>query len=379
MATVMIGADICPIGDNVPLLQAGNKQALYHDLIPEMEKADLRLANLECPFITAPSPIRKTGPVFGASNDCINGIVAGGINVLCLANNHIMDHGEAGLRNTLQTCARAGISTVGAGENLAAARRMLIQRVAGVRVAILAMAEHEFSIATPNSWGANPLDVIDYVRNVRERRSEFDYLIVLFHGGDEFLVPSPRVQDTCRFLVEMGANAVIVQHPHDLGGYENYRGGHIVYGQGALIMDEGIYRNRESFHEGYLVRLTIASDFKSEMEIVPFGQSDPTPGARRLSGAREQRFREGLAKKCEQVLDDAFVLTQWLEFCERTKHGYLSALLGHNRILRKLNARGLMTRSLYGKQQLLSVRNLVCCETHREAVETIFNHKLFRF
>jgi poly-gamma-glutamate synthesis protein (capsule biosynthesis protein) len=144
-------------------------------------------------------------------------------------------------------------------------------------------------------------------------------------------------------------------------------------------MDEGIYRNRASFHEGFLVKLKIRDDFRSTMELVPFGQSDPLPGARKLGGERARIFSETMARKSKLILDDAFVLTQWLEFCEKHKHGYLSALLGHNRVIRKLNIQGMLTRLLYGKQQMLSVKNLVSCETHREAIETIFNHQLVRF
>ena len=151
--------------------------------------------------------------------------------------------------------------------------------VKDIRVGILAVAEHEFATATKNSPGANPLDLMDYVRNVNGRRGEIDYLIVLLHGADEFYVPSPRIQDTCRFMIEMGANAVVVQHPHCLGGYEQYLGGHIIYGQGALVMDEPIYRPLKSFHEGFLVKLSITAGAASTMDIVPFVQSDPVPGA----------------------------------------------------------------------------------------------------
>lgn len=379
MASLLIAADICPIGNNVPLLKAGDAQALYNDLLPELQSADLRLANLECPLVRQLSPIRKTGPVFDAPPECLNGIKAGGFDLLCVSNNHILDHGEAGLQSTLQACRSAGVATVGAGANLEVAGRMWIREVAGVRVGVVAMAEHEFSIATATTWGANPLDLIDFVRVLRANKNRYDYLVVLVHGGDEFLVPSPRIKKTCRFLVEMGANAVIVQHPHDLGGHEDYLGGHIVYGQGALLMDEGIYRNRASFHHGYLVRLNIDAGFCSKMSIVPFGQSDPHPGARRLQGARADEFKAMLDKRSTQILDDAFVLTQWLEFCERTKHSYLSTLLGHNRVIRKLNYRGILTRLLYGKQQMLSVKNIVGCETHREAVETILSHRLVHF
>lgn len=46
----------------------------------------------------------------------------------------------------------------------------------------------------------------------------------------EFQSVTPRVQRLCRFLVEWGTSAVIVQHPHALGGWEEYHGAWIVYG-----------------------------------------------------------------------------------------------------------------------------------------------------
>jgi poly-gamma-glutamate capsule biosynthesis protein CapA/YwtB (metallophosphatase superfamily) len=376
MTTVIVGADICPIEGNRPYFIKGDAQSLFHDLLGELENADLVVANLECPFIEAPTPIFKTGPVFGLESACINGISKAGIDVLALANNHIMDHGAAGLQNTLKVCARAGVATVGAGENVAAARRIFIRQIGTIRVAVLALAEHEFSIATEQTPGANPLDIIDYTRNVSRSRHAFDYLIVLLHGSDEFHVPTPRIKETCHFFAEMGANAVIVQHPHCLGGYETYRGSHIVYGQGALVMDEAIYRNRKSFHEGFLVKLSIADDASSRMEIVPFVQSDPAPGARRLPAADEERFRQDLAQKSAAIMDDAFVESEWVKFCDDRKHDYISCLLGHNRVFHKLNSRGWLTRLLYGKRPLLGVRNLVSCETHREVLETIFNKRL---
>jgi poly-gamma-glutamate capsule biosynthesis protein CapA/YwtB (metallophosphatase superfamily) len=376
MATVIIAADICPLGVNLPLLKAGDAGGLLNDLLEEFEKADVSVANLECPLIENASPIEKTGPTFGEGSACINGIKAAGIEVLCLANNHILDHGPSGLKNTLEVCARAGIATVGAGENLRAARRILVEQVGRLRIGILAVAEHEFSIATQESWGANPLDLIDFVRNVKEHRDDFDYLIVLLHGSDEFHVPTPRIQNTCRFMVEMGANAVIVQHSHCLGCSEQYQGGHIIYGQGALIMDEAIYRDLRSFHEGFLVKLLIAEDASSKMEIVPFVQSDPVPGARRMEPAREQVFRRAVKEKSKAIQDEAYVRAQWLRFCEENKHDYLSALLGHNRILRRLNVGGWLEKLLYTRRALLGVRNVVCCETHREAIETIFTRRM---
>ena len=376
MRRIIVGADICPIGGNQSYFKAGDAVSLFHELLPEFEVADLVVANLECPLVDQATPILKTGPSFGEPSECINGIKQAGIDLLALANNHIMDHGPAGLKNTLKVCASAKILTVGAGENLDAARRILVKDLHGVRVGILALAEHEFSIATKKSWGANPLDLIDYVRNVKQHEDEYDYLIVLLHGGDEFHVPSPRLRDTCRFMIEMGANAVIVQHSHCLGGYEQYHGGHIVYGQGALVMDEGIYRNLKIFHEGFLVKLFIAEDASSKMELVPFVQSDPAPGARRMGREQEAQFLRRLEEKAGALQNDNYVEDNWLKFCEKGKHDYMSCLLGHNRILAKLNARGFVEKFFYGRKALLRARNIACCETHQEVIDTIFKHRM---
>lgn len=376
MTTIIIGADICPIESNLPYFKAGDARNLFNDLLPEFATADLTIANLECPLIRNSSPIFKTGPVFGEDGDCINGIREAGIDVLNLANNHILDHGAAGLESTLRVCASAGILTVGAGENLAEARWILVRKLGNLRVGILAMAEHEFSIATRKSWGANPLNLVDFVRNVGGRKDDFDYLIVLLHGGDEFFVPSPRIKDICHFIIEMGANAVIVQHPHCLGGYEQYQGSHIVYGQGALIMDEKIYRSSRSFHEGFLVKLQISDDGDSEMELMPLTQSDSGHGARKMTGERKRQFLRLLEERSLAIRDDAYVNQEWIRFCDEHKQDYLSTVLGHGRIMRRLNRLVWLRNLLYGGRKLLGVRNVVCCETHREALETIFDHRL---
>jgi poly-gamma-glutamate synthesis protein (capsule biosynthesis protein) len=377
VARILIGGDICPIGCNRPLFRDGDAEALFHDLLHDFGEADLVIANLECPLVEERTPIAKTGPVFGEAPACINGIKAAGIDVLCLSNNHILDHGPKGLESTLAACARAGISTVGAGATLAAARQVLVRDVRGIRVGVLAMAEHEFSIATASTGGANPLDLIEYVRNVSNNRDLVDYLIVLLHGAPEFLtVPSPRLKDTCHFLVEIGANAVVVQHPHSFGGYETYLGSPIVYGQGALVMDEPVYRGLKSFHEGILVALTIAQDGTSSMEPVPLVQSDCVPGARRMPAERATAFLRELSAKSRAILDDEYVREEWRRFCEERKHGYLSAVLGHNRLMRRLTRNGRLARLLYGSRRLLATRNVVCCETHREALETIFEKEM---
>lgn len=372
MPTVIVGADICPIERGRPLFEAGDAPTLFNDLLPDLQAADFSIVNLECPLITQPSPIPKTGPTFGESPRCIAGLKAAGIRAVGLANNHIMDHGPQGLASTLDACRTAGIATVGAGPDLTHAAQPLLVQLGPIRLAILAVAEREFSIAGDSKPGANPLDLIATTRRLNSLRNETDFRIVLYHGGDEFLVPSPRVQDTCRFLVEMGADAVFVQHPHVLGGIETHRQRPIVYGQGALVMDEAIYRARASFHEGFLARLNLTKDAPPHLDIIPFEQFNPAPGARRLPPDRDHAFRRGLEERSARLADPAAVAREWREFCLRNQHSYMSSMLGHGRILSRLNRSGLVTRWLHPRWALLQSRNVALCENHREVVQTLF-------
>lgn len=376
MASVLIGGDICPIERNEPAFIAGDVQALFGDALPLFAEADLVVANLEGPFIKRPTPIRKTGPTFGFPPSAIRGIRDAGIRLLGIANNHAFDHGAEGLQSTIATCQEAGIATVGAGCDRAAAQQLHVHHAAGCRVAVLAVAEREFSIAPEHDWGCNPLDLMTFVRMMRQRRSDFDHLIVLFHGAAEFHAPTPRVQETCRFLVEEGASAVIVQHPHILGGVESWKDGCIVYGQGALLMDEAIYRNLASFHEGILVNLKLVPGEPPDLRLIPFRQSGTLPGLQILHGAEEEGVRSRLNARSARIQDPSFVKAEWQDFCHRIAPGAMASLLGHGKISRTLGLSQWWVRKMNQKGTLLGVSNMVRCETHREKLETLFETTL---
>ena len=118
MVSILIGGDICPMGRIQNAFIEGNADEIFHDLLEEIVGADLSVVNLECPLISQETPIAKAGPVLGANSSCVRGFAAAKWNVLNLANNHIFDHGTMGLRETIDTIERAGMSVVGAGMNI---------------------------------------------------------------------------------------------------------------------------------------------------------------------------------------------------------------------------------------------------------------------
>jgi len=165
---------------------------------------------------------------------------------------------------------------------------------------------------------------------------------------------------------------VICQHSHCPGCSEDYAGGHIVYGQGNLIFDSYPHR-QETWCKGYLVSLSIKLDSTSEMEIIPYIQSDARIGARRLEKNEEENFRRDLENQSALIRNDDFVEKQWKYFCEKYRYPYFSGLRGHNRLVRGINKLFHFSDIFYSKNSLLTLQNVIRCEAHREVIETILS------
>ena len=374
MSTIIIGGDVCPRGKVENAFKNGEEEKILNDLLPVFKDADFRLINLECPLITNESPIEKDGPILDAQIDTVNGLKAIGVDAVNLANNHILDHGNEGVKSTIESCKKYEIDFFGAAKNLEEAQKPLIKIIGGKRFCFMGVAEHEFSIAKDDNWGANPLDPIKIVRTLKMYRSSFDYLIVLVHGGKEYYRnPTPKQQDFCRFLVEEGADAVICQHSHCAGTYEHYNDKPIVYGQGNFIF-ENLGRNTKMWNEGFLVSLAFNKE-KITTNFIPFTQSKGKLGVLLMQGKEKKEFLKNLEERSKKITSTQYIKDQWLELCKKEKYLYASRVLGHNRVLRILNLKLHFSDWLYSKKTKMMVRNVVECEVHREGLETIWNSK----
>lgn len=377
MSTIVIGGDVCPSGNIQTAFTKGESEIILNDLYPIFNNANYSVINLECPLIKESSPIEKDGPVLGANINCINGLRAMGVNAVNLSNNHILDHGEKGLKSTINACEEYGVEYFGAGKNLKSAKKPLIKTINNKQIGFIGIAENEFSIASNTTWGANPVDVIEIVRTLREYRNKIDHLIILVHGGKEhYQYPTPELQKLCRFLVEEGADVVVCQHSHCAGTYEYYQNKPIVYGQGNFIF-ENLKRKSHLWNQGFLVSL----DFNDiiSVKFTPFEQSKGFIGAKRMNMIDETKFLEDLEIRSKKISSSQFVEDEWKKLCRSEKYLYSSRVLGHNRFLRILNRNVHFSDWLYSKKTKMMVRNVVECEVHREGLETLWHDKDMNF
>lgn len=369
--TIIFGGDVFPGGKVLSAFTGGLSDEIFHDLSDEIKRADLSVANLECPLVTNGTPITKAGVVLSAPQGAMNGLVAAGFSLLNLANNHSFDHGTVGLRETIQSLKKSGLQVVGAGFNLREAQAPFVKEINGRKITIYAMAEREFSFADEKTPGANPLDIIDFVKVIRDFKRE-GVFIVLIHGGKEYYpYPTPETVRRCRFMIEMGADAVICCHAHCPLPWEIFAGRPIIYGLGNLIF-EAESTMADSWYEGYLARVIIQGN-SIRFEAIPYFQSKGTIGARKMSRVEALRFQSEMGRRSGQIADPEFVEAQWTQYCLQQKRAYLSALFGYNGTIGRLKRK--MLSLLHPRESLLQALHLVQCETHQEILNTIFKNE----
>ena len=160
-----------------------------------------------------------------------------------LANNHMMDFREAGLRQTQETLAANGIAFAGAGKDETEARKPMILNEDGKRIAVFCCCERQFGMATQTNAGCAEagLWLYDAIREVR-RSGSADFVIVSCHAASEFSPwVSPELHDFYHSLIDIGADCIHGHHAHVPQGVEEYRRRPIFYGLGNFIVDPAMW------------------------------------------------------------------------------------------------------------------------------------------
>ncbi len=359
---IIVGADFVPSEFNYQEFIDGNVTAMVGDELAEILKAaDYRIFNLEIALTDADTPLRKAGPPLRAPTSCINGYKAVGVDLLGIANNHVLDHGYEGFASTVKTVDEAGIARVGGGFSQSEAREPKFVEIGGKKIGVYACCEHEFSWARDYGFGANGFDPLDSLDEIAEAKAQCDYLIVLYHGGKEhYRYPSPRLRKVCRKIVEKGADIVLCQHTHCVGTEEDYKGGKIIYGQGNFVF----VKNRKEYpFEGWFTGMLVAIDFTDDgvkYEYIPY---EMTEKGVKLSD--DASILDGLRARSLEARDELTMAKKYAEFASGMMGGrYIKHMVGH-----PIDDEFVETR---GK----AIFHYMECEAHYEALHTGLKYKL---
>jgi len=361
---IIIGGDLVPTKSNRKHFVEGNAQELLGtELHDRMQCANCRVFNLEVPLTDKVSPINKCGPNLIAPTDTIVGIKKIPADLLILANNHILDQDEQGFLSTIKVLQDNNIAYVGAGMDVEEASKPFVLGEQGIKVGFYACAEHEFTIATKNTAGANPFDALTSFNHIKNLKEQCDFVIVLYHGGKEqYRFPSPNLQKTCRGFVDSGADLIVCQHSHCIGAYELYNGSTIVYGQGNFIFDDS---DNEYWQTSLLISLIIERN-EYEVKYIPIVKQGNK--IRMADQQESDEIMKAFHHRSVQIQDINFIEKEYKIFATSMFSNYLSILHGRNVFFRVLNklSKHQYVKKLYSKQSLTVIQNVIECEAHRE-------------
>ena len=241
-----------------------------------IQSADLAILNLEVPLAGKPY---SGYPQFSAPDTLAACAKEAGFDIMTTANNHCMDRGQKGLERTIQALDSLEIPHLGTYRNRTErdASQPLIIEVNGFTLALLTYTygTNGIPVVAPNV--VNFIDTAEMARDLRVAREQgAEYVVTLIHWGIEYAVKANKEQEqTARWLLEHGCDAVIGGHPHVVQNFtldaipDNDRYPEIVvYSMGNLVSNQ----RDVNCDGGIMVELTLE-------RMINLGSDNKTPSS----------------------------------------------------------------------------------------------------
>lgn len=278
---------------------------VWGDALGELRQraADLAIVNLETGITTSLQWEQSKKIHYRMHPANVEVLSAAAIDCCALANNHVIDWGHDGLRQTLETLHAAGIVTAGAGLDLSeAGAPATFDTASSGRVLVYAFAVADSGV--PESWAAtDSCPGVNFLpdlgartlcrvsRRIAADRTADDTVVVSIHwGGNWGYAVSGEQRAFARGLIDAGAAVVHGHSSHHPKGIEVYRQRLILYGCGDFLND----------YEG----IAGMSAYRGELSLMYFADIDRAGGTLidlRMVPMRIARFRLGRAARADAL------------------------------------------------------------------------------
>lgn len=348
-------------------------QVISNELLKVSEDSVL-VANLECPITNEESKRNKCGPALKSdiemSSDALSMLP---ISLYTLANNHIYDYGNVGIKDTISTLEKNKISHCGAGLSVNDADKPYIIEHNGRETAILNVAEAEFCLAIHNGAGASTCKPEYILSRINDLKSKYCQLIVIIHGGNEhYHLPSPHFQKRLRFLIDAGADVVVSHHTHSASGMEVYKGKSIFYSLGNFVFKRS--QMEDTWYTGHGVRLDLNN--LHDFEIIPYKQGKEDNIFKLLEGNESASYISSFAEKTNIISDETKLDGEWSKYVKKRTFSYLCWLENMSRLERAVfKITGLHRTKFKSHSSKLLLQNIIQCESHHELLLDVIRRR----
>lgn len=203
-----------------------------------LSKAEFVVGNLEGPLsdigYKSKDPLSR---VFRGSPASIKQLCAAGVNILNLANNHSLQHGEDCFFDTLHRLKESGIQAIGLTDQLNPEDALILDGKDGLSIGLLAASDIQHYTDTTQDIYAQ-LNIEAVCTAIQNLSRKCNSIIVVLHWGIEGNTEPTDIQrEIAKRLVRAGADVVIGHHPHVFFEIERKNNAIIAYSLGNFVFD----------------------------------------------------------------------------------------------------------------------------------------------
>ena len=183
---------------------------------------DLTVINLEGVLSDknlSPVAAGKLGEYFfKGKTEYVNVLTAASVEAASIANNHIFDYGEVGLKDTIATLENAGIEWFGTrARHTTDTERFFFYEKDGVTICLMSLYWDDYLQGQKDGCGAFLSDEIARIK----KEGEADAVIAILHGGQEYGRHATVPQKVfTKMAFAAGADLVICHHAHVVMGMD---------------------------------------------------------------------------------------------------------------------------------------------------------------
>ena len=167
---------------------------------------------------------------FRGKTEYLQVLTSASVEAVSLANNHTMDYGIAGMKDTIAALDAAGVEWFGTSDkNRTETEKFLFYEKDGVRICLLSLYWDDYGQGDPDGNGAWLSEQISAMK----ASGEVDAVIAILHGGQEYGRHRTRPQTVFTTMaMKAGADLVICHHAHVVLGMDVIGNRSAFYGLG---------------------------------------------------------------------------------------------------------------------------------------------------
>lgn len=223
--------DFLSVGDNLihdGIYQQAQKRAgsngydfsyCYENIADDVKNADIATINQETVISKSNEP--SGYPLFNSPHEVGDEIAKIGFDVVTMANNHMLDKGEKGLKEAIDYWdGKDGITRTGAYKNKEDLNRVEYVEKNGIKIGLVSATQYTNGLSLPSG---SELEIIytseeDIIKSkIEAAKKQCDMVLVNVHWGNEYRTePTQGQRDLARKMARWGADVIIGHHPHVL-------------------------------------------------------------------------------------------------------------------------------------------------------------------